>query len=270
MLSLGQTIADVRITDEFRGAMSNSIYLAYTLDDSDREYLVTCGPSQTRPLSEVRKDFWRSVPGMQPPLLVDAVDGPFGSVQVLIERTPVGRPLVEIDRPLSAQATARLLLQTAARVAKAHERGVVVYGVRPELVWAENWNVDRDARDRELSITGITPYTMYFLLGMKPARGGLCLDDAYSPREVWLKQACGPAVDVFGLCALGYFLQTGRPPFPAEGNFNRAIEAILVGVQPDWTGVALANILAPGLAPEPSQRPTLAWLTSKLAALALN
>ena len=266
MLSLGQTVADVRIAEEFRGAMSNTIYRAYTVDDADREYLVTCGPRQTRRLDEVRKEMWQSVPGIQLPLIIDEVEGTFGNVQVMIEKTPNGQPLAMLDQPLSPTATARLLLQTAEHIQRAHERGIVLYGVRPELVWAQNWLIDRAERERELTVTGLTPRTMMFLLGMKPSRGGLCLDDAYSPREVWLKQPCGPAVDVFGLCALGYFLSTGRHPFAAEGNFNRALEKILVGVQPDWTGVALAPILAPGLAAEPTHRPTLAWLQAALSA----
>lgn len=260
MFEVGQTIQGfARLSEEFRGAMFNSILRGYATDRGDVEYLVTSGAPQTRPLDDVRRELTYAGKGMQVPGFVSEANG----VQYLAEETPGGHPLAYADRPLPPKMVARLLVESAEMIEKAHQRGVTLFGVRPELIWADGWMIDASKHD--LHVVGMTPRTMRFLLGMRPMRGGLCLDDAYSPPEVWKGDATGPAVDVFGLCAVGYFLLTHRAPFPADGDFNAAVRLVCSGAPPDWSGVAFANVLSAGLAPDPAARPTLAALSAALA-----
>ena len=265
MLPLGFTVENIRVTEELHGAMSNAIYLARATDTSDREYLVTCGSRQTRPLDQIRAELTYSLGDLPRQPLIMTVNGELGPSDILIERTPPGRPLINIEQPLSLKTTARLLLELSDFIAKAHERNVVLYGVRPDLVWANGWATTPELH--ELSITGLTPRAMKFLLGLKPARGGLCFADVYAPREVWRNEPCGPAVDIFGLCALGYFLSTKRAPFPGEHDYNQALRQVLSGELPDWAPGPLGPILSRGLAADPTERPSLAALQSALSAI---
>jgi hypothetical protein len=265
----GDTIYYACIDHEVRGAMCNGVYSAYDTDGAGSgSYLVTCGAKQTRSLDDVQAELSYGALGMQTPGFVDELQTAAGTIHVLIERTPVGLPLTTLERPLSAKTTARLLVQIATYIAHAHKQGVVLYGVRPELVWADGFAQTPKALERSIRAKGMTPRTMRFLLGMSPMRGGLCLADPYSPREVWAQKDCGPAVDVFGLCALGYFLLTNRAPFPADGDFNAAVARVSRGEQPDWSGVKMADVLAPGLAADSSKRPALAELAAALEKLA--
>jgi hypothetical protein len=236
-------IPGLTIDAEYRGAMFNAIHTGRM---GGAAVLVTSGPSQRRPLDELRSAL--------APAQAFARPGGGGLLHLLVEERPPGKPLAAIGS-VEPDVAARLLGELAARVADVHAAGSTVLGLHPDLVFA-----DTDAAG-VLGITGMAPQTMRFLVGMPAMRGGLCLGDVYLPREVWVGQTIdqdiGPAADVFALCALGYFLVTGGCPFPD-------LRSVLAGTAPRWTDVPLASVLADGLAADPEDRPSLPALRAAL------
>ncbi len=215
--------------------------------------IVTAGPRQQRPLADVRAELDYSLRGVSACAGVVEDSSPSNTWHVLIEESPAGVPLAELA-PLSERAAIGVLGEIARVAEAAHLRGLVLYGIHPRNCFAA----------ADLRWSGMAPRSMRFLLGMPPMRGGLCLEEAYLPFEVWRDGTGTSASDVFSACALGLFLVTGSHPF-AGPTFDGAIAAT-TRAPPERPDTPLGALLARGLAAA-DQRPTSAELRASLQAL---
>jgi serine/threonine protein kinase len=82
------------------------------------------------------------------------------------------------------------------------------------------------------------------------------------------RSAVSPAVDVYGLAAVGYALLTGRPPALGDDVLSTLSEALREPPRPRDLGVAvpeaLEAVLLEGLAADPAARPDAAAFASAL------
>ena len=259
VLGPGVVIGDVRLDDEVAGAMANAIYRGSTVVSLPVPVLVTCGPRQRRPRVEVRAELLYKLPGVAAMVAVVEAKTPSQIAHVLVEERPDGVPLAELA-PLAPPDVVRVLADIAKTVVAADDFSTTLYGIHPALAYCR-----RDG-DR-VTFTGLAPRAMRFLLGMPPARGGLCLDQVYLPMEVWRdpNREAESAADVFALCALGTFLLTGEHPF-AGPTFDASIAAVASGRVPAVPG-ALGHLLLRGLAAQPEARLSAAELGAALAGM---
>jgi ADP-ribosyl-[dinitrogen reductase] hydrolase len=149
----------------------------------------------------------------------------------IAEREPDGEPLGLPGFPMiSALALERFhqLLEMAARAADA---GVVLDGLRPELVYQGS-----------AGITGVAPRGP----GLLRAGGASPYDEHFEAPEMRRGIAASPAADVFSACALLVFLLKRRPP-AATGAGPPPLALPLDD--------ALIDALRAGLDPDPARRP---------------
>ncbi|HUJ63324.1 MAG TPA: hypothetical protein VLX92_32720, partial [Kofleriaceae bacterium] len=136
-----------------------------------------------------------------------------------------------------------------------HARGIVLGGLRPELVYIDGERV-----------TGIAPRCDVFHATMsKPDYGvPLCFPHVYFAPEVLARPEEPPtaAADVFALAAMIAYWHTGKHPF--EGEYTANVVAIVSGQRTVWRGdAALGAIVGAGVAPV-AQRSTLERLLKQL------
>jgi serine/threonine protein kinase len=254
--AVGDIQNGIELHEEIAGAMFNSIHRGTSAHEKNgtRARLLTSAAGIAKGLDEwFRRDLRYTVEGVAECITAECFEGPSGPISVLVEVCPAGRPVAELA-PMT-EGDAVTYLRALADVVAAAQRQHRLVGIHPLTCYA-------DDRGR---LTQIAPRALSFLLALPPMRGGLCLADAYAPAEVWRGGLGSPSGDVFSLCALGLFLVTGRHPYPANGDPNRALAAVMNGAPPATPPNPLDAILRPGLDRDPDERPTIDELRARLA-----
>jgi hypothetical protein len=181
-----------------------------------------------------------------------------------VEDEPPGAPLTA--RQLGARDAAGVGAAIADVVAGAHERGLVLGGVRPEAVYLAG---PRGARPR----VALAPRFLPFWRSCRDPETGLGwpLRFACESPEVCVGKAATAASDVFSLALLVAWLvdvrEAGGPPL--EGFVAKQWYRLATGGAPHVAPM-LAPVLAPALARTPAQRPTAATLRDELRRVAAS
>jgi hypothetical protein len=220
--------------------------------------LVTIAPPQRRDCALVAGSLAWESPHIAPLLWCGGIVGEGVAYDVLIEAEPEGVPL---DRWQSESVAVK---RTVARelceaVREAHDRGLVLGAIRPELVYLDG-----------SGLAGITPRAERFFAGATERTYGVppCFDEVYLAPEQLSLRAPGPPADVFSLGATLTRLLTGRPPFAGASMMER-MSAALRGrhIALEAAG-PLAAPLAAAMSVEPGTRPSIEELCGAVAAAA--
>jgi hypothetical protein len=183
---------------------------------------------------------------------------------VCVEDEPPGAPLTA--RQLGARDAAGVGAAIADVVAGAHDRGLVLGGVRPEAVYLAG---PRGARPR----VALAPRFLPFWRSCRDPDTGLGwpLRFACESPEVCVGKAATAASDVFSLALLVAWLvdvhEAGGPPL--EGFVAKQWYRLATGGAPHVAPL-LAPVLRPALARTPAQRPTAATLRDELRRVAAS
>lgn len=264
-LSATRTVEDGRVVvDELlEGAATTARLRGYLEADPQQKRLVTLGGTMTAPIAELRRSLAMEVDGIAALEFIGPVDRPDDLAwrgACMVEVEPRGRPADEVA-PIRQSDAAALGAQIAAVLARAHAAGLLVRGIRPELVYVDA-GIGGAAR-----LVALVPRAPLFLDATRPASFGVPLMSAlYRAPEDLFKLAPEPRSDVFALCATLFTLTAGCHPFgehPGE-QLDRMTEGNLVAHP---RGGPLAAILAAGLARDPAHRPDLASLAARLTTL---
>ena len=185
-----------------------------------------------------------------------------GSPCIVMELVP-SMPLSEVMRELGALApteAARTGSQVAAALAVAHGLGIVHRDVKPGNVLIGD---DGAARICDFGISrsfGDTALTMTGMITGTPA---------YLAPEVARGQEASFASDVYSLGATLYAAVEGAPPFGTEGNAIAVLYRVTAGeLKPPERAGALGPLLVAMMSADPRDRPSMAEVASRLAALA--
>jgi hypothetical protein len=180
-----------------------------------------------------------------------------GDYAVLLEAEPTGVSLAAPRFPLVLDLALVVLGKLLDVVADAAQRGEVLRGLRPELVYI----------DRDLGV-GVAPRAERFAM-MAPESRDL------APQSPFEALYCGPetvrgtklttAYDVFSCCAIFVFLLTRRQPYPGQGYMSQ-IAAMLQGppALPQGLDPRTAELIRAGLDPEPTKRPSAREIASAI------
>lgn len=215
-----------------------------------RAVLVTLGPPQRDDLDAVRRELSLDVPGVAALLHVGGVENGESRYDALVEEEPAGEPWTSGD-PVATG------LELAATIREAHARGLVLGGVRPEVVY-----VDGDDR-----LGGVAPRCEPFLARATTRCHGVapCFEHFFVSPEQLALQPKSPADDVFALAATIAMIEAVEHPF--EGSYADNAIAIATGRRRPWRGSAsLGAVLDLALVPA-SRRIGLGELVAKLRAL---
>jgi hypothetical protein len=205
---MGLEIADGRwrLTESLRGDLDRGQFRA----TGDGTALVTSGSPQ-KDDDELFVDRLRyEVPNVVPLLWSGSVTAEGVRYDVLVEVEPAGITLDQWQG--SDAAKRRIALQLANVVCEAGDHGVVLGGLRPELVY-----IDGNA------LSGIAPRCEVFLAHSTERCYGVgpCFEQMYlAPEQVMLHEP-GPPADVFALGGVLAFLFTGTPPFGGSSVMER-------------------------------------------------
>ncbi|MEZ4323569.1 MAG: serine/threonine-protein kinase, partial [Polyangiales bacterium] len=199
-----------------------------------------------------------------------AEDGRYYLVMELLDGLDLAT-LVERDGPQPAARVAHILAQVCASLAEAHDAGLVHQDVKPANVFLCRI---ADALD----FVKVLDFGLARAVGEQGAPGEAPIIEgtpAFMAPEQVVGEAITPAVDLYGLGGLGFFLLTGKPPY--QGANRHALFAQHVhGPLPTWpehsvehTPAALRELLLSCLAKRPAERPPSARvLGEQLARLA--
>jgi hypothetical protein len=225
----------------------------------DRRLVTVSGP-HAEPHAVLVAHLALPVVGIAPLELVSTVDDPEDGWRgdCMVEVAPEGAPALALA-PLPEPAAVRIALRVAEIAAGAHGAGLVVNGIRPDLVYVTGDRVHPE-------VTALAPRGPRFIHEARAASSGLGALAALYDRETMLGLPPTAASDVFALCATVFQLVTGQHPFgehPGEQLSRMAADAPL-----DWPGSpALGALLRRGFSPDPAARPTVAELAAALATL---
>jgi serine/threonine protein kinase len=157
-------------------------------------------------------------------------------------------------------------VRIADALAAAHARGVIHRDVKPA-------NILIDAYGH----AGLTDFGLAAMPepGTEPSVTMEALTPAYAPPEMFHSHPATESGDVYSLAATLYALLAGHPPrWPTDGHTPTLPELIELHATPaaPLTHVPpqLMEVLAAGLAPEGSERPTAAQFRDRLAAIDLG
>jgi serine/threonine protein kinase len=245
------------ITDAIRGDDARGMFRA--VDAARRRLLVTVTSRQTRPLDVLADELDIQVDGVA--RLRDI--SPLGDSHVaMVEEEPAGVPSSDHALPLRPGAAVALAGELAAVLERAHAEGLVILGVRPELVYLEE-------RGGALHVSGLAPRADLFVTGATAVYGAKPLfDQLFAAPELLTMQTrlVGPASDVFSLAAVVAVWLTGEHPFEGETP-TAQLGAIVNGRGRPWRGpAALGMALSRGLERAPAARPSLSQLIAGLRA----
>jgi serine/threonine protein kinase len=142
-----------------------------------------------------------------------------------------------------------VLRQVAAAVDYLHAQGVVHGDIKPS-----NILIDPRAHD----FVKLVDFGIAYRQDPKSVRRGVVGTPAYMAPEQARGEACGPAIDGYGIAALALELLTGKPPYDYS-DAQAALTAILTQppTLPSHRGMVIAgldDVFAKGLHAEPSQR----------------
>lgn len=238
---LGASVGRWRIVETLYGGPDRGMYRG------DGRVLVTMGPPQQERHDGLRSRLATQIAGVTPLLAIETIVGEGVPYDVLVEAEPDGAP-VTFARPSDALGVSRGLARC---VANAHASGIVLGGIRPELVYASG-----DA------FSGLAPRAEPFLSGARPRSYGVppCFHEVYASPEALALAPTTTASDVFSLAATIVYLLDGRPPFEGAALHER-MSAALHG---RTRALALPAPILAALAPTPSQRPDADALVAAL------
>lgn len=210
---IGAALADGRwrVVEVLRGGPDRGQFRA----QGDPEALVSSAPPQQGDRAELVARLKLASPKITPLLWSGSVVGEGVTYDVLVEEQPAGTTL---DRWQGSATAARgLAAQLASAVQEAHDRGLVLGGLRPELIFVAG---------NELS--GIAPRGERFMANATQRCYGVppCFDDIYMAPEQLALRLPGPPADVFSLGAVLARLFTGRPPFAGSSILERMSAAM--------------------------------------------
>lgn len=216
--------------------------------------LVSIGSPQRGELAQAIEGLRWTSPGLTPLVGGERLAGEGASYDAILEVEPPGVSLEKWRG--SAAAARRIALQLADVVQAASERGLVIAGLRPELVYVEN------AR-----LSGVAPRAERFLGSASQPSYGVppCFEEIYQSPEQLTLRPFGPASDVFSLAATLAFLFTGRPPFEGVNVLHR-MSAAAQGQHGSLADAhELGPVLAAALSLQPEARPAIGALRAALA-----
>lgn len=244
------------VTEWIRGADARGMVRAVAPDGG--RLLVTLTSRQKSPLEDLSDDLGYQVEGVARLREI----APLGEQHdAMVEEEPAGRPSTEHPLPLDARTAVALAAELAAVLERAHDQGLVLLGLRPELIYLEQ-------RGAALHLTGIAPRADLFVAGASAVYGAKPLFDQLfaAPEFLTLQKTVTPAADVFSLAAVVALWLTGEHPFVGETQ-TAQLGAIVNGRGRPWRGpAALGMALSRGLERAPAARPTLASLIAELRA----
>ncbi|HEU4413010.1 MAG TPA: CHASE domain-containing protein [Polyangiaceae bacterium] len=189
-------------------------------------------------------------------------EGIFYYAMELIEGFHLGQ-LVALEGPLPPARALRVLIQACGSLAEAHEAGLVHRDVKPQ-------NIMLCVRGGVHDFVKVLDFGLVKEVG--PGAGGRDLSvagtvtgtPAYLAPETLLGEPPSPAVDVYGLGCVGYFLLTGVPPFDGD-SVAEICSRVLTGALPPPSArlgrpvpAELERILMDCLAKSPGGRPASA------------
>ncbi|MCW5803224.1 MAG: hypothetical protein KIT31_12640 [Deltaproteobacteria bacterium] len=239
-----------------RAGAADAVYRGFTRRGSP--VLVTLTMRHDDAYFELEIRLAYPVDGIAKLLYVGEADDATGFRDVLVEREPAGRSL--LDRaPMPEAAAIRCGIAAAGVVAQAHEAGYLLGGLAPEVIYAAD----------DGTFTGLTPRSRRFVADVELRSGGLrSYKLPYSGHEsLVLGHPSFEEADVFALGASLFHAVTGTHPFGAQ--FPDILQRITAKVPLPFTGSpALGALLARCLAPDPRARPTATELAAELAKLA--
>ncbi|MBK8411776.1 MAG: protein kinase [Sandaracinaceae bacterium] len=198
-------------------------------------------------------------------------DGRYFLVMELLDGLDLAS-LVAYDGPQAPARVAAILAQVCDSLAEAHEGGLVHQDIKPGNVFL--------CRIAEaLDFVKVLDFGLARAVGQPGDVGTPHTIEgtpAYMAPEQILGEPIGPAVDLYALGGLGFFLLTGQPPYPGshrEGLFAQHVHGPLPTLPEDvakHTPRALAQLLTRCLAKQPDHRPSsarvLAEVLRKIAA----
>jgi serine/threonine protein kinase len=173
-----------------------------------------------------------------------------GSAYLVMERV-AGQPLSEIiaeRAPLSAQATASILIQAATALEAAHQGGVIHRDVKPA-----NILVTPDGTAK------LTDFGISRLVNTVPlTQTGEVLGTAqYLSPEQAMGQSATASSDIYALGVVGHEMLTGQRPFEADTMAATAFAHLNQPPPPlpDTVPVGIRSVISAALAKDPADRP---------------
>lgn len=245
----GATLADgrFRIVDALRGGPDRGQYLGVDRE-GHRGVLVTLSPPHSVGDAAVAERLAYAVDGIAPLLHVGPLEATSESRYVgMVEVLPAGQSAVELLVGARGASCVPLWLEVARVVAAAHERGMALGGLRPELVYATD----------ACTLAGLVPRCEPFFMTAEARCYGVppCFDTWYLAPELILSpsDAPTPAADVFSLVAMFAHGWTGAHPY--EGAGPAQLLAVAGGQRRAFAGSALlADMFERALSPDPALR----------------
>jgi hypothetical protein len=249
-VSLG---ADWQLVEWLRGSLGFG--QARCVGRDGTRALATFTRTQAQPLSRVAEKLRLPSPGIAP--MLDLRDA--GAYSILFETEPSGVPLATAMFPIAPELALTLAGRLLEIVADAANRGGVLRGIRPEVVY-----LDRDFAIR------VAPRAELFAGGMKES-GDLepeyPFDAIYQGPELMQGAPPSAAGDVFSCCAVLIFALTRHSPFVGPSPMHQLM-AMMQGPPelPAALDVHTAQLVRAGLDPDPRKRPTPRELANALLA----
>jgi serine/threonine-protein kinase len=196
--------------------------------------------------------------------------GVFYYAMELLDGVDLGR-LVEQEGPQSTARTLRILQQVTAALAEAHEAGLVHRDVKPE-------NVMLCQRGGVPDFVKVLDFGLVKEIGAGEAakitaESTIAGTPLYlAPEAVLAPHTVGPAVDVYAVGCVAYFLLTGRPPFDASNLVEICAAHVLAVPEPPsryTPGVSkeLDELILRCLEKDPERRPSTRLLSDRLASV---
>jgi len=196
-------------------------------------------------------------------------DGRDYAIMECLRGTPLN-VLLRQDGAMQVPRALRLLGQVASGLSAAHAANVVHCDIKPSNIFVSLHGEQEHAHILDFGIARRieTPS----LATWEDAPGMLVGTPAYCAPEQVLNDRVGPGADVYSLATLGYELLAGNALFTGETLFDIVSDKIsahrieLQGLSPQ-VPAALVHLLESMLAHEPSRRPTMHEVETRLHAI---
>lgn len=185
---------------------------------------------------------------------VGRLEPPLGRYDGLVEDEPAGAVLADLPAPPLDVALA-IVIDGCELVDAAHAAGIVLRGLRPELIYVDGPR-----------ITGVAPRCEEFMATSTPPSSGVLHPFLryYLAPEILRLQPVTPAADVFSLGAILGELATGEHPFEGEHILDQ-LYAVTGNARRPWRGPdPLRAIVDRAVAPDPGRRPSAGELHAQL------